>query len=93
MTVRDNPEYIEYMGEIKEDAYEKMYGTENVMATAYVNLSEEKLALINTLWEDLKADIKVSPTIYALCIAIVISLVFLASFFGIRKRLRRKMYC
>ncbi len=90
--VRDNPEYIEYMGEIKDDAYEKMYGTENVHATAYVNLSDEKLALINTLWEDLKADIKVSPTIYALCIIIVVTLASMATFFGIRKRLRRKMY-
>ncbi len=90
--VRENPEYIEYMGEIKEDAYEKMYGTENVKTSWYVNLSGEKLALINTLWEELKSDIKVSPTIYVLCTVIVVTLVAFGLFFALRKRSRRKYY-
>jgi len=90
--VRENPEYIEYMGEIKEDAYEKMYDTEAVKATPYKNLSPDALARINTLWEDLKSDIEVSPTIYLLCGAIVVILVAFGLFFGIRKRMRRKYY-
>lgn len=91
-TVREDPDYIAYMNDIKENGYELMYGTENVKATPYVNLDGEQLALINNLWEDLKADIKVSPTIYALCIIIIVCLIFMGTFFGIRKRIRRKMY-
>ena len=88
--VVESDEYREYMSEIKEDAYEKMYGTDGVNATAYVNLTNEKLALINELWEELKSDIDVSPTIYVMCAVIVISLVSLCVFFSIRKRIRNK---
>ncbi len=90
--VKENPEYIAYMGEIKEDAYEKMYGTEGVKATAYVNLTDEKLALINTLWEELKSDIQVSPTIYLLCGAILAVLAGFGIFYAVRKRIRRRYY-
>ncbi len=86
--VRENEDYIEYMGEIKDDGYEKMYGTENVNATAYVNLTNEKLALINTLWEDLKSDIDVSPTIYVMCALIVVLLISFGIFFALRKKMR-----
>ncbi len=79
--------YRETMNEIKDDAYDKMYATD-VEATAYVNLTTEKLALINSLWEELKSDIEVSPTIYVICIVIVGLLAFAATFFGIRKRYR-----
>lgn len=88
--VVENEGYREYMSEIKEDAYEKMYGTDGVNATAYVNLTNEKLALINELWEELKSDIDVSPTIYVMCAVIVLSLVSLSVFFGVRKRIRNK---
>ena len=86
--VRENAEYIEYMAEIKDDAYEKMYGTDNVKATAYVNLTTEKLKLINNLWEELKSDIEVSPTIYVMCAVIIGALVFIGIFLGIRKKVR-----
>ena len=88
--VVENEGYREYMSEIKEDAYEKMYGTDGVNATAYVNLTNENLALINELWEELKSDIDVSPTIYVMCAVIVVSLVSLSIFFTVRKRIRNK---
>ncbi|MBE6607760.1 MAG: spermidine/putrescine ABC transporter substrate-binding protein [Ruminococcaceae bacterium] len=87
-TVVENEEYIEYMSEIKEDAYEKMYGTDGVNATAYVNLTSQKLALVNELWEELKSNIDVSPTIYVICAVIVISIASLTVFFGVRKKIR-----
>jgi spermidine/putrescine transport system substrate-binding protein len=90
MLVRENEKYIEYMGEIKEDAYEKMYDTENVKATSYINLTPQKLALVNTLWEELKSDIDVSPTIYVLCAVIIFSLSSAGIFFAVRKRKRNK---
>ena len=88
--VRDNDEYKEFMSEIKDDAYEKMYDTANVNATSYMNLTPEKLALVNSLWEELKSDITVSPTIYIICLAIIVSLVSWFVFFAVRKRTRNK---
>ena len=88
--VRENEEYIEYMNEIKDDAYDTMYDTENVIATYYMNLTPEKLALVNSLWEELKSDIDVSPTIYILCFAIVFSLIALFVYFAVRKKHRSK---
>jgi len=86
--VRENQEYIDYMGEIKDDAYEKMYDTDNVKTTAYANLTNEKLALVNNLWEELKSDMDVSPVIITICVAIVGLLVFSALFFVLRKKKR-----
>ncbi len=86
--VRENEEYIEYMNGIKDDAYEKMYATENVKTQAYKNLSGEHLAMINSLWEELKSDIDVSPTIYIICATIIGTMVFFGVFFGIRKKKR-----
>ncbi|MBQ7829171.1 MAG: spermidine/putrescine ABC transporter substrate-binding protein [Clostridia bacterium] len=86
--VVESEEYRDYMNEIKDDAFEKMYALDRVEATYYENLTPEKLALINELWEELKSDIDVSPTIYIICIAIVGSLVGFVTFFGIRKRKR-----
>ncbi len=86
--VIESEDYISYMSEIKDDAYEKMYSLDKVNATYYQNLTNEKLALINTLWEDLKSDIEVSPTIYILCAAIISTIIFFAMFFGIRKKIR-----
>lgn len=86
--VRENEEYKAYMAEIKEDAYDKIYATENVKATPYKNLSDKTLAMVNNLWEELKSDIDVSPTIYIICISIVGSLVFFGVFLGIRKKKR-----
>ena len=86
--VVESEEYRDYMNEIKDDAFEKMYDLGHVEAPYYENLTPEKLALINELWEELKSDIDVSPTIYIICIAIVGSLVGFVTFFGIRKRKR-----
>lgn len=86
--VIESEEYIEYMNEIKDDAYDKMYATEDVYATAYKNLTDEKLILINNLWEELKSNMDVSPTIIIICAVIVIVIAGSALFFSIRKRYR-----
>lgn len=86
--VVESEEYIEYMGEIKEDAYEKMYATDDVKTSTYKNLSGEKLALINQLWEELKSDIEISAGIYAICGVIIAVLVSLFAYFGIRNKIR-----
>ncbi len=86
--VVENEEYIEYMGEIKDDAYEKMYDTESVQTSTYKNLSGEKLILINELWEELKSDIQISTGIYVICGVIITVLLALGIYFGVRKRIR-----
>ncbi len=86
--VRESKDYIEYMNSIKDDAYEKMYATENVKTQAYKNLPGDRLAMINTLWEELKSDIDVSPTIYIICAVIIGSMAATGVFFAVRKRIR-----
>jgi len=86
--VVESEEYIEYMGEIKEDAYEKMYDTDAVKTSSYKNLSGEKLILINELWEELKSDVTVSAGIYVICGVIIGTLAILAIYFAVRKKKR-----
>ena len=86
--VRESQDYIDCMEEIKEGAFDLMYDTADVSATPYKNLSDERLAMVNNLWEELKSDIDVSPTIYIICAAIVGAILFFVIFFGIRKRKR-----
>lgn len=86
--VVESEEYIEYMGEIKEDAYEKMYATDSVKTSTYENLSGEKLILINQLWEELKSDIEISAGIYAICAVIIAVLLTLVIYFGVRNKIR-----
>ena len=74
---------------IKPGAFELMYDqTALASATSYKNLTPEKLALINSLWEELKSDIDVSPVIIIICAAIVGTLGAGCIFLGIRKRYR-----
>ena len=87
--VYESEDYREYMNSIKDDGFEKMYDEESIKtATYYVNLSEDKLAFINSLWEELKSDIDIGVSIYVICIAIVVLLVASLSFIFIRKRYR-----
>ena len=86
--VRENEDYIETMNSIKDNGYELMYATEDVKTQAYANLPGDQLAMINTLWEELKSDIDVSPVIYIICGSIVAALVFFGVFMGVRKKFR-----
>ena len=89
--VVNSQEYIEYMGEIKDDAYEKMYDTNSVETSSFKNLSGDKLVLINSLWEELKSDVTVSAGIYIICGVIIFILVALLVFFALRKH-KRNIY-
>ena len=94
--VVEDEEYMEYMNEIKEDAYDKMYTTmdvdgNEVKTSSYRNLKGDKLMLLNNLWEELKSDISVSGGIYAICGVIVGSLSGMLIFFAIRRK-KRNIY-
>jgi hypothetical protein len=74
---------------ITPGAFDLMYDkTALKTATYYQNLTPEKLALINELWEELKSDISISPVIIIICIAAVGSLVAMGVFLGTRKKFR-----
>lgn len=105
--VYENEEYIEYMEDIKEGGFDMMYvptvmlceledGEEVeegiVKVEPYKNLTAEKLALINNLWEELKSDMEISVGIYVICIVIVAALAGIGIFFGVRNSLRKKKY-
>ena len=86
--VVDDEGYRASMNSIKDDAFDKMYALDKVNATYYENLTPEKLVLINTLWEELKSDIDVSPVIIIICAVIISTLSAGGIFFGIRKKYR-----
>ena len=74
---------------ITPGAFDLMYDKEALKtATYYQNLTPEKLALINELWEELKSDISISPVIIIICVASVGSLVAAGIFLGTRKKFR-----
>ena len=86
--VRESRDYIDCMEEIKEGAFDLMYDTADVEASPYKNLSDKRLAMVNNLWEELKSDIDVSPTIYVICAVIVAAMLFSVIFFAVRKKKR-----
>ena len=90
--VVNNEEYIEYMSEIKEDAYDKMYNTDGIKATAYEDLGNEKLVMLNSLWEELKSDVDIGIGIYICCGVIILGLIVLFVAYTVKKRSRKKMY-
>ena len=86
--VRENEEYIEYMNSIKDGGFDLMYDTDNVHATAYENLTPEKLALLNQLWEELKSDIDISTGIYVICGVIIAVMAGFGVCFAVRRKIR-----
>ena len=83
--------------DIEEEVEEGEEGEEEeevivVKVAPYKNLSPEKLALVNNLWEELKSDMEISVGIYVICIIIVVTLAGLGIFFGVRNFLRKKKY-
>ncbi len=87
--VLENEEYIEYMNDIKDGAFDLMYKTD-VEVTPYKNLSSDKLILLNDLWEELKSDVRIDPLIYVVCGAVIILLASFGIYILIRNKKRRK---
>ena len=89
--VIQNASYISYMEEIHPDAMQILYGTEGIPTEAYENLPEERLMLLNELWEDLKIESTIGAAIIVMALTIVAGLVALAVFFYVRRRRRRRI--
>lgn len=92
--VRESEEYIEYMG---EDWLELLYPENMDFAkeydkNCYKSLPSETLALVNSLWEELKIDSTLGAGIYVSCIGIISLLVVWALYTIIIKKKRSKYY-
>ena len=93
-TVLENEEYVKVMTEVHPDALEILYGEKanSVPSQAYLNLSPERLVLLNDLWEDLKVENTIGNGIYICCGIILAGLVLLVVFQTVKKRKRAKYY-
>lgn len=90
-TVRENAEYQEYMG---EEAMDVLYGEQasSVPTQAYLNLTSDRLSLLNELWEELKVESKIGNGIYVMCGIILGTMTVLVTLHAIKKRRRAKYY-
>lgn len=91
--VTQNDEYQEYMASIHPDAMSILYNEDQTIKTTfYQNLSEEKLTMLNGLWEELKIDSSIGNSFYIICGVLVTIIAFLLAFYIIRKKKREKYY-
>ena len=90
-TVINNAEYRAYMESVHEDAMEILYGS-TVKTQAYLNLSPDRLQMLNELWEELKVESSIGVGIYVLCGVIIVSLIALGVSSFLRKRRWAKLY-
>ena len=93
-TVIENEEYREYMAEVHPDAMEILYGemASSVPSQAYLNLSPERLSMLNGLWEELKVESSIGVGIYVWCGVILASLILLGIYQLLKKRRWAKLY-
>ena len=89
--VLENEEYQEYMNDIKDDAFDLVYDTEGIQTSTYRNLSAKNIVLVNDLWEELKAEVEISTSIYVMCAVIIAVLIVFLIYFKVRKH-RRNIY-
>jgi len=90
--VVNNEEYQEYMNDIKENAIDLLYGQfDSVPTSAYRNLSSDRLALINELWEELKIVSDVGTGIYIFGGIIAAALIAVIVVMVVRKKKREKL--
>ena len=86
--VIEDPDYIEYMNSMHEDAMEILYPTEKVPSSYYQNLSADTLSMLNGLWEELKIESSGGEGVYICSLFIVVLLAVWFTFLFIRKKYR-----
>ena len=93
-TVVNNESYRATMEEAHPQAIEILYGEKanSVPTQAYLNLSPERLSLLNELWEELKVESRIGIGIYVWCGIILSALAVLTVVQTIKKRKRAKYY-
>ncbi len=93
-SVIENEEYQEYMAEVHPDAMEILYGemASSVPTQAYLNLTPDRLSMLNGLWEELKVESSIGAGIYVGCGVILVSLTALIVYQVMKKRRWAKLY-
>ncbi len=89
--VTEDEGYRATMEELHPDAMEILYGTEDVPMEFYENLPEERLMLLNSLWEDLKIESPINTSIIVMAGVILGTCVGAGIFFAVRGRRRRRI--
>ena len=86
--------YQQTMSEVHENAIDILYGEEvsSIPTQPYMNLSPERLAMLNSLWEELKVESSIGTGIYVLCGVIVAALLALLIGHILKKRRWAKLY-
>ena len=84
-------DYIATMSEVHPDAMQILYGTEDVPLELYENLPEEKLMLLNSLWEELKIESPIGTAIIVMAGVILGASLALGIFFAVRSRRRKRL--
>ena len=85
-----DPDYIATMEEMHPDAMQILYGTDGLDLELYENLPEEKLMLLNDLWEELKIESPINAAIIIMAGVILGGAVGAGVFFAVRGRRRRR---
>jgi spermidine/putrescine-binding protein len=83
--------YRATMEELHPDAMEILYGTEDVPLEFYENLPEDRLMMVNNLWEDLKIESPINTAIIVMAGVILGGTVGAGAYFAVRARKRRKI--
>ncbi|MBQ8432532.1 MAG: spermidine/putrescine ABC transporter substrate-binding protein [Clostridia bacterium] len=93
-TVIANAEYQECMSEVHENAMEILYGemASSVPTQPYMNLTPERLTMLNSLWEELKVESSIGDGIYVCCGLILAALLALLIYHILKKRRWAKLY-
>lgn len=83
-------EYREYLSGIKDNAYDILYNgiADGYYISAYRNLDDDGLQMMNDLWEELKVESPVSTTIFVICGIIIAAIAAFAIGFAIRRKKR-----
>ena len=90
--VKENPEYVECMTEMHENAIEILYPANGIKSTYYQNLDPETIDVMNGLWEKLKIENSVEPWVYIFSGAIVLLMLALLIYKYINKKISEKYY-
>ena len=86
--VIEDPDYIEYITSMHEDAMEILYPSYEVKSTYYQNLSPETLSMLNGLWEELKIESSGGEGVYICSAVIAAALTVWFAYLFIRKKYR-----
>ncbi len=88
-----NEDYVDYMTSVHEDAMDILYySMDDVKTSSYLNLTSERLVMLNSLWEELKVESSIGKGIYVCCGVILAALILLAVSNFLRRRRWAKLY-